>query len=124
MGRRRRATEMHWTFRIRETQPQILSPTQLLAARLSRASIRKIQLLRCVVLRYAPFDMLGRTIWQILPKCSWFEDHLCRGYVPGSPFKSMTMHEAIEVVERFVDGQADDPEVNVAIEVLSRAAYQ
>ncbi len=56
------------------------------------ASERKIRLIACAIIRYAPFAGNGRTIWDCLPESTWY----------GVP--TLNCQTVVESAERYADG--------------------
>jgi hypothetical protein len=81
------------------------------------ATSRKLTLLDVAIVRHAPFDPAGHTIWELVPDYSWFKD----SPVPTS--RELTVHHAIAIVEDMADARATDEEIEDARRVLEYAEY-
>jgi hypothetical protein len=84
---------------------------ELAEALRQQSSDRKKRLLQCAIIRNAPFEADGHTIWELLPTYPWFA------------VRFPNAHEAIEIVERFVDGQATDQDLGLADGYFHAAEY-
>jgi hypothetical protein len=81
------------------------------------ATDRKLLLLDCAVVRYAPFGPDGRTTWQLLPTFRWFK------WIRQSTRESLNAHEAIEIVECCADGLASAQDIDDAQQYLRYTEY-
>lgn len=106
-----------------------------------RATWRKLLLMECAILRYAPFADCGRTIWDLLPTQRWFGTTLppAEWYrlsagnsnvpptVPGTeqpwPFSPVDGHQAIEWFEGHPDGTATDDQLLLAKEYFRHTEW-
>ena len=78
-----------------------IGPNRMLGFIETKVSDRKIRLLACAIVRYAPFFRDGKTSWELLPECDWF----------ASPeFPGIDCHSVISTVERAVDVHVSDEE--------------
>ncbi len=79
----------------------------------SLATERKLRLLDCAIVRHAPFGDDGSSIWELLPTFDWF------ALMPEG--KNVQM--AIEILEQFADGHADDQELQTAFQCFRKAEW-
>lgn len=92
-------------------------PERLLGHLARDASVRKLRLLACAIIRHAPFHPDGRTIWEVLPTLRWF-----RPGREGSRF-DLSCHEVVTIAERQADGQATTEECDIARSLGFGAVY-
>jgi hypothetical protein len=99
---------------------------------------RKLLLLECAIIRYAPFADCGRTIWDLLPQQRWYERTIppaelirklsASGWARPlerytKPFLSVNAHQAVEWIEQSADGSQSEDDLLVAEEFFRYALY-
>lgn len=80
----------------------------------SRITPRKLLLLNCAIVRVAPFDLEGRTSWELLPTFGWFA---------AKRTTPLTAYDAVEYLEDHADGLATEEEVIAVHEYCRYAEY-
>ena len=81
-------------------------------------SRRKLHLLFIAAIRYAPFHIDGRTIWEMLPALEHFT-------FPNAkpPCNKFNLHDSIKFAERYVDGFEDSQDAEVLRSLPGAAEY-
>jgi hypothetical protein len=84
-------------------------PELLVPVLLEQPSIRKLRLLACALVRHAPYDLDGRTIWELLPTFDWF-----RSYTRDLSWQ-IDCRDVIQIAERRADGRCSESEWEDAV---------
>ncbi|AMV30410.1 hypothetical protein VT84_38815 [Gemmata sp. SH-PL17] len=138
---------LHGMCRHRHANENRVTPTTPAKARClveilrRQVTRRKLILLECGIIRYAPFADCGRPLWDLMalqpwfettqPPAEWFKIYRATQQVPdvapsnGQPwqFTQVNGHHAVEWLEQHADGTADDDQLLLAGEYFHHAEY-